>query len=87
MRILLILGLAAVPAIVPAMAQIPIVQLTNVTRPASSDFQTGDRFQIVITAAANQPVSVRTTMKGRTDWSPVIGWTDYQRPMVDGRAV
>src|SRR5207302_7809180 len=32
--------------------------------------------RIVIAGAPNQPVSVRTTIKGRTDWSPVIGWTD-----------
>jgi hypothetical protein len=30
----------------------------------------------VITGAADQPVSVRTTMNGRTDWGPVIGRTD-----------
>jgi hypothetical protein len=72
MRILLILGVALIPAI----AQSPVVQLTNATRPASKDFQIGDRFQIVVTGAANQPVSVRTTMQGRTDWGPIIGWTD-----------
>jgi hypothetical protein len=72
MRILLILGVAVIPAI----AQSPAVQFTNATRPATRDFQIDDRFEIVITGAANQPVSVRTTMKGRTDWGPVIGWTD-----------
>jgi hypothetical protein len=72
MRILLILGLAVIPAV----AQTPAVQLTNTTRPASTDFQVGDHFEIVITGAANQPVSVRTTMGGRTDWGPVVGWTD-----------
>src|ERR1700719_2986854 len=72
MRILLILGVAVIPAI----AQSPVVQLTNATRPASRDFQIGDRFEIVITGAANQPVSVRTTMQGRTDWGPIVGWTD-----------
>jgi hypothetical protein len=56
-------------------AQNPTVRLTNTTRPGSPDFQVGDRFEIVITAEANQPVSVRTTMHGRTDWGPVIGWT------------
>lgn len=72
MRGLLILAVAVIPAV----AQNPIAQLTNATRPASRDFQIGDRFEIVITGPANQPVSVRTTMKGRTDWGPIIGWTD-----------
>jgi hypothetical protein len=72
MRILLILGMAVIPAI----AQGPVVQLTNTTRFASTDFQIGDRFEIVIRGAANRPISVRTTMQGRMDWSPVIGWTD-----------
>ncbi len=45
-------------------------------RPFSRDFQVGDRFEILITGAPNQPVSVRTTMHGRTDWGPVIGSTD-----------
>jgi hypothetical protein len=62
--------------LLPALAQNPSVRLTNATRPSSTDFQIGDRFEIVLTAAANQPISVRTTMHGRTDWSPVIGWTD-----------
>jgi hypothetical protein len=30
----------------------------------------------VITAAPNQPVSVRTSRQGRTDWGPVVGSTD-----------
>jgi hypothetical protein len=72
MRVLLTLALAAVPVF----AQTPTVLLTNVTRPASRDFQIGDRFEIVIASAANQPVSVRTTRMAHTDWSPVIGWTD-----------
>jgi hypothetical protein len=71
MRILL----AVVFAIVPAAAQIPHVTLLNASRPGSA-FLVGDRFQIVITAAPNQPVSVRTSMQGRTDWSPVVGSTD-----------
>jgi hypothetical protein len=45
------------------------------SRAAAKDFQVGDRFEIVISGAAKQPVSVRTTMQGRTDWGPVIGWT------------
>src|SRR5437879_3882105 len=71
MRILLTLGLA----IVPAVAQIPLVSLLNASRPGS-DFQIGDRFEIVITAAPNQRVSVRTSRQGRTDCSPVVGSTD-----------
>jgi hypothetical protein len=71
-RVLFILVLA----IVPAVAQTPIVRLLNASRPSSPDFQIGDRFEIVITAAPSQPVSVRTTRQGRTDWSPVIGSTD-----------
>jgi hypothetical protein len=72
MRVLLILAVVAVPAI----AQSPVVRLTNASRPASSQFQIGDRYEIAITGASKQPVSVRTTVKGRTDWGPVIGWTD-----------
>ena len=71
MRILLTLVLA----IVPAVAQIPLVSLLNASRPGSN-FQISDRFKIVITAAPNQPVSVRTSRQGRTDWSPVVGSTD-----------
>lgn len=71
MRILLTLVLA----IAPATAQIPLVSLLNASRPGS-DFQIGDRFLIVITAAPNQLVSVRTSREGRTDWSPVVGSTD-----------
>ncbi len=63
-------------ASIPALLQSAVVQLNNLTRPASQDFLIGDRFEIVVVAAAYQPVSVRTTMQGRTDWSPVIGWTD-----------
>jgi hypothetical protein len=72
MRALFILAVAVVPAV----AQKPAVRLTNATRPASTGFQIGERFEIVVTGAADQPVSVRTTMKGRMDWGPVIGWTD-----------
>jgi hypothetical protein len=72
MRLLLVVALAAIPAA----AQSPLVRLINATRPASRDFQIGDRFEILITGAANQPVSVRTTMHSRMDWGPVIGRTD-----------
>jgi hypothetical protein len=63
-------------AILPVFAQPPAVRLTNATHPSTTDFQIGDRFEILVTGPANQPVSVRTTMHGRTDWSPIIGWTD-----------
>jgi hypothetical protein len=72
MRILLILAIAAIDVA----AQSPTVQFTNTTRPGSADFQIGDRFEIVLNGAANQSVSVRTTMSGRTGWGPVVGWTD-----------
>lgn len=63
-------------AIIPAAAQSPLARIVNTSGPVSRDFQIGDRFEIVITGAPNQPVSVRTTRHGRTDWSPVIGSTD-----------
>src|ERR1039457_3160998 len=72
MRVPLLLVLA----IIPAAAQSPLVRLLNASRPISGDFQVGDRFEILITGAPNQPVSVRTSMHGRTDWSPIIGSTD-----------
>jgi len=62
-------------AVLPALAQLPTVQIRNVTRPESKYFQIGDHFQIVLTAAPKQPVSLRTTRRGRTDWGPVIGAT------------
>lgn len=71
MRVLPIL----VSAIIPAAAQVPLISLVNASRPGN-DFQIGDRFEIVITAAPNQFVSVRTSRQGRTDWSPVVGATD-----------
>jgi hypothetical protein len=70
-RILLIVVLA----VVPAAAQIPLVSLRNASRPGR-DLQTGDRYEIVITAAPQQAVSVRTSRQGRTDWGPIIGATD-----------
>src|SRR5947208_16606453 len=72
MRAFLIFVLAAIPAF----AQSPVAQLVNLTRGGSIDFQVGDRFAIVITAWANEPVSVRTTRNSVTDWSMIIGWTD-----------
>jgi hypothetical protein len=72
MRTLLILA----AALVPAFAQTPIVRLINTSRPAARDFQIGDRFEISISGAPNQPVSVRTTRQSGMDWGPVTGQTD-----------
>ena len=72
MRVLVFLAVA----VIPAAAQRSMVRLINAARPGSTDFQIGDRFEIVIPGAADQPVSVRTTRDGRTDWGPVIGRTD-----------
>jgi hypothetical protein len=74
MRVLFVFILAL--AAIPVAAQNPVVRIDNTTRPGSADFLIGDRFEIVLTAAAYQPVSVRTTRRGRTDWGPVVGWTD-----------
>jgi hypothetical protein len=71
-RTLLILALG----VIPAAAQGPTVRILNLSRPVSGDFQIGERFEIVITGAPNQPISVRTTRRGRTDWGPAIGTTD-----------
>ncbi len=71
MRVLLVLVMVIIPA-----AQTPIVHIVNTSHPSANTFQIGDRFEILITGAPKQPVSVRTTMNGRTDWSPVIGSTD-----------
>jgi hypothetical protein len=78
MRILFILAMAAIPAV----AQSPIVRLINATHPASKNFQIGDRFELVIAGPPDQPVSVRTTMQGRTDGvlSPAT-----LTPLADGR--
>jgi len=72
MRCLLFLAVTTIPVL----AQSPTVRLSNLSRPDSADFQVGDRFEIVITAAANQPVSVRTARMAHSDWGPIIGWTD-----------
>jgi hypothetical protein len=63
-------------AVIPAAAQSPLVRLLNASHPASRVFQVGDRFEILLIGAPNQPVSVRTTRAGRTDWGPIIGSTD-----------
>lgn len=65
-----------VALVIPLAAQNPSARLTNTSRPGATDFQVGDRFEVVINGGANQPVSVRTSRQGRTDFSPVIGWTD-----------
>src|SRR5258708_38632653 len=83
MRALLILVLG----VIPAAAQSPLVRLLNASRPISRDFQIGERFEILITGAPNQPVSVRTTMHGHTDWSPIIGSTDSTGRWSVGRTV
>jgi hypothetical protein len=62
--------------VIPAAARNPLVRLVNASHPASSVFQVGDRFEVLVTGAPNQPVSVRTTMNGRTGWGPIIGSTD-----------
>ena len=72
MRILL----ALLMVVIPAAAQHPLVRLVNASHPGVSGFQVGDRFEVLVTGASNQPVSVRTTMDGRTDWGPIIGSTD-----------
>jgi hypothetical protein len=72
MRFLFALAIAAIPAA----AQIPLARIANTSHPAGKIFQIGDRFEILITGAPNQPVSVRTMMQGRTDWGPIVGSTD-----------
>src|SRR5437879_7191685 len=72
MRVSLLLVLA----IIPAAAQNPLVQLRNTGHLISRDFQVGDRYEILISGPPNQPISVRTTRQGHTDWSPIIGSTD-----------
>jgi hypothetical protein len=84
MRALLISALIVSPAV----AQSPAVRIVNLSRPASSDFQIGERFKITITGAPNEPISVRTGGYGygRTDWGPVIGSTDsYGQWSVEGQ--
>jgi hypothetical protein len=67
---------AAAMAVTPAAAQNPLVRILNASHPANKVFQVGDRFEVLITGAPNLPISVRTTMEGRTDWGPIIGATD-----------
>jgi hypothetical protein len=69
--------LALAMVVIPAAAQNPLVRIINTSHPAGNVFQVGDRFEVLVTGAPNQPVSVRTAMNGRrTDWGPVIGSTD-----------
>jgi hypothetical protein len=72
MRVLLIFTFA----LIAAAAENPVVTLLNLTRPQGRDFQIGDRFEIQIAGAPNQPISVRTTRRGRTDWGPIVASTD-----------
>ncbi len=72
MRLLFVLVMFTVSAF----AQISLVRLVNTSHPASRDFQIGDQFQILITGAPKQPISVRTSMDGSADWGPVIASTD-----------
>jgi hypothetical protein len=74
MRLLLVLMFIGGSAMAQT-ARESTATILNLSRVAAKDFQVGDRFEIVISGAAKQPVSVRTTMQGRTDWGPVIGWT------------
>jgi hypothetical protein len=62
--------------VIPVTAQHPLARIVNASHPTSNTFQVGDRFEVLVTGAPNQPVSVRMTINGRTDWSPVIGTTD-----------
>lgn len=65
-----------VVAATTAAAQSPTAMMINTSRPGSADFQVGDKFQIIVAGAPNLPVSVRTMRQGRTDWGPVIAYTD-----------
>lgn len=72
MKVLVVFVMAALAA----SAQSPTVRIINTSRPGSSDFQVGDRFEVVVTGAPDLPVSVRTSRQGRTDWGPVVAHTD-----------
>jgi len=74
MRLLLVLMLIGGSTIAQS-ARESTATILNLSRVAAKAFQVGDRFEIVISGTPKQPVSVRTTMQGRTDWGPVIGWT------------
>jgi hypothetical protein len=67
-----------VMAVAYVFAQSPRVEFINITSPGSSGFKIGDQFEMQIIGAANEPVRVRTTFNGRTDWSPVIAHTDQR---------
>ena len=72
MRVLLLFA----AGLIPAAAQSPLVRLINLSHPFSGEFQIGDRFEIQITGAAGQPISVRTIRQGQTDWGPLFASTD-----------
>ena len=76
MRFSVLILLVFILAASPVVAQKAVVEIRNVSRPASREFQIGDKFEIVVHGPGDQPVSVRTSLQGRTDWGPVIGRTD-----------
>jgi hypothetical protein len=67
---------ALLMVVIPAIAQHPLVRIVNASHQTSNTFQVGDRFEVLVIGAPNQPVSVRTTMNGATDWGPVLDATD-----------
>jgi hypothetical protein len=62
--VLIFLAATAIPAT-------PSVRLTNLSRPASNDFQVGDRFEVVISGPANSPVSLPES------YDTAEGWQSY----------
>jgi hypothetical protein len=72
MRALLIFAIS----VVPAAAQTPQVRFVNLSHPFSNEVQIGDRFEVQITGAPAQAISVRTVRQGWTDWGPAIATTD-----------
>lgn len=72
MRVLIALALAASLGF----GQPPLARIVNPDQLTAAKFQVGDRFEILLSGAANQPVSVRTAKDGHTDWGPAIGRTD-----------
>lgn len=69
-------GLIFTLSLIPATAQVPSIRLLNLSHPSASEFQIGDRFEVQIKGAAGQPISVRTIRQGRTDWGPIVAYTD-----------
>ncbi len=82
MRLLFLIAVGALAVL----AQSPAARIINSTHPGSTDYQIGDRWEVLVSGAANQPISVRTMREGRTDWGPVIASTDASgRWSVTGR--